>query len=125
LERSWPLYLPILVLRALLDDLELSQREVEENLDAGVQVGLHPHDRLDASAVLGAAGLEPLFLLTGRIQGKRRRPKSRQAEGRGGQGRAGATDDVAAIIEKLLVRVYHEQKICVLFLYFASISAYT
>src|SRR6266545_2079011 len=55
------LYLPIGVLRALLDDLGLSRREVEQGVDVGVQVGLHPHDRLGAGAVFGAAGLEPLL----------------------------------------------------------------
>src|SRR6266545_7886509 len=55
------LYLPIGVLRALLDDRDLRRCEVEERIDTGVQVGLHTHDSLGALPVLGAAGLEPLL----------------------------------------------------------------
>jgi hypothetical protein len=55
------LYLPVSVLSALLNDLDLCRREVKERIDASVQVGLHSHDRLGAGAVLGAAGLEPLL----------------------------------------------------------------
>jgi hypothetical protein len=48
-------------IRALLDDRNLGRREVEQGVDAGVQVGLHADDRIGALLVFSAAGLEPFF----------------------------------------------------------------
>ena len=60
-ERGLVLHLAVLVLGARLDDRDLGRRQVEERIDARVQLGLHAHDRVGALPMLGAAGLAPLF----------------------------------------------------------------
>jgi hypothetical protein len=55
------LYLAISILGAFLNDRDLGCGQVEQRVDAGVQLGLHAHDCLGALLMLDATSLKPFF----------------------------------------------------------------